>query len=251
MNNANTTELPQGKPSSAIQITNQIPKTQSLQIQNIDSSRPIQLRIDPVTDYLALSVTVIVSVVVAAISAYITIRIVTKSNEKLIESQKVLHERTLQHERDKELMILTSKNRQDWINTLRTDIAEAISQSSNITHNLRAALQISYIQGGHEKNTKDFSVFITSYQIVDSLISKIKLFLNNEKTEQNKLINELDELRENLMKFCNYNLSEDQEFYTKPEVKVVKKALEKNINNISKQTVDIIKNEWRKAKTGS
>ena len=67
MNNANTTELPQGKPSSAIQITNQIPKTQSLQIQNIDSSRPIQLRIDPVTDYLALSVTVIVSVVVAAI----------------------------------------------------------------------------------------------------------------------------------------------------------------------------------------
>ena len=128
MNNAS--ESQNEKLSPTIQITNQIPKNQSLQIQNIDPNHPIQLKVDPITDYFALSVTITVSILTAIISAYVTIKIVTKSNEKLIESQELLQNNALKHNKEKELSVLTSKNRQDWINTLRTDISEIISKSS-------------------------------------------------------------------------------------------------------------------------
>lgn len=202
MNNAS--ESQNEKLSPTIQITNQIPKNQSLQIQNIDPNHPIQLKVDPITDYFALSVTITVSILTAIISAYVTIKIVTKSNEKLIESQELLQNNALKHNKEKELSVLTSKNRQDWINTLRTDISEIISKSTNIIHNLRATLQVNHTQNNL---TEDFSIFISSYQQVSSIIVKVELFLNLEKTPQKNLQDTLNQLKDDLMLFCNANLT--------------------------------------------
>ncbi|MHC3125636.1 hypothetical protein, partial [Acinetobacter sp. GN11] len=182
--------------SGAILVLNQAPNIQAFKVQNTDPLMPIQLRVDNVTDYLALAIPVIVSIITSLISAYVTIKSVTNSNGKLVESQEKLQENSFKNDRKKELDILTSKNRQDWLNSLRTDIAEIISQSSNIIHNLRATMQITYnTQQEQQDSLKfsnyynqldslDFSVFITSYQKVDSIISKVELFLNSDKKEQ-------------------------------------------------------------------
>lgn len=236
---------------SSILINNQIPATQSLSIQNTNENKPIQLRVDSVTDYNALFFTLGASVLVSAITAFVTIWLITRSNHQLIKGQRQLQEDALKNDRKKELDLLTSRNRQEWINSLRIDIAEVVSQSSNIIHNLRATLQITYIQRASEDNIENFSIFISSYQKVDSLISKIELFLNKEKMEQNELISELNSLKENLLRFCNKNLSTDDEFYKSlDEVLVLKTSLTKNINNISEKTATIIKNEWKKTKLG-
>lgn len=238
-------------------VINQIPSTQSMQIQNTNKEYPIQLRVDPVTDYTALGITVIVSIITALISAIVTIKIVTKSNEKLIENEKDLQKNALIHDKAKELAILTSKNRQDWINSLRIDISEVISKTSNIIHNLRATLQLTYQQqtmpnsSVTSKNIQDFSIFISSYQEVDSLISKVELFLNIDNIEQESLINELNTLKSNLLDFCNINLLPDNKFYNKStEVLKLKTGLSNNLSNISKKVKKIIKDEWEKTKIG-
>ena len=232
----------------ALLLVNHIEPTQSLTLQNTNKEEPIQLRVDPVTDYTALGITVIVSIITAFVSAFITIKIVTKSNEKLIENEKFLQKNALLHDKEKELSVLTSKNRQDWINTLRIDISEIISQSTNIIHNLRATLQVSHTES---RSLEHFSIFISSYQQVSSIIAKVELFLNIDKPAQNDLQKVLNLLKDDLMKFCNANLAPDHLFYEKSvNVLQLKNNISTHINDISKYTKIIIKEEWQKTKSG-
>jgi len=231
-------------------VINQIPSTQSLQIQNTNKEYPIQLRVDPVTDYTALGITVIVSIITALISASITIFVVGKSNKNLIENENGLQMNALAHDKQKELAKLTSKNKQEWINSLRSDIAEIISKTSNIIHNLRATLQITQKQHS-AKSDIDFSIFIYSYQEVDSLISRVQLFLDEEDPNQNELILELTILKENLLAFCNINLFPDDLFYDKSDKIVnLKINLSKNISKVLSLVKTTIKTEWKKALQG-
>ncbi len=56
---------------------------------------PIELKVDQITDYGALTFTLIISAIISAITAFVTIHLVTKSNNQLIESQKDQNERQL------------------------------------------------------------------------------------------------------------------------------------------------------------
>lgn len=246
--------------SRSILVLNQAPKSQALKVQNTDPQMPIQLRVDNVTDYLALAIPVIVSIITSMISAYVTIKSVTNSNGKLVESQEKLQENSFKNDRKKELDILTSKNRQDWLNSLRIDIAEIISQSSNIVHNLRATLELIHKQNQTEekpekqtekKDRPDFSIFITSYQKVDALISKVELFLNSDKKDQSDLLDELQELKDNLFSFCNMNLQPNTSFNKEADkIFFLKNELTDNIKNVSTITKKIIRQVWQKTKSG-
>lgn len=243
--NSNTNE---NSSKDSFLVINQIPATQSLQIQNTNKEYPIQLRVDPVTDYTALGITVFVSIITALISASITILVVGRSNQKLIENENVMQSNALAHDKEMERAKLISKNRQDWINSLRSDMAEIISKTSNIIHNLRATSQITYKQHT-EKSDINFGIFITSYQEVDSLISKVKLFLNEENPEQFALIKELNIMKQDLLDFCNMNLHSDQYFYSHSDkVHDLKTRLSNNIFEISYLVKIIIKSEWEKTK---
>ncbi|MNY93302.1 hypothetical protein D3C78_97120 [compost metagenome] len=234
----------------AFLVINQIPSTQSLQIQNTNKEYPIQLRVDPVTDYTALGITVFVSIITALISASITIFVVGKSNKNLIENENNLQRNALAHDKIQEIAKLTSKNQQEWINSLRTDIAEIISKTSNIIHNLRATLQITNKQHT-ERSDLDFSIFISSYQEVDSLISKVELFLDEENLFQKELIDEISNLKSNLLEFCNINLYPDELFYNKTDRIVnLKSNLSGNISQVLYLVKTIIKHEWKKTLRG-
>ncbi|QDB82220.1 hypothetical protein [Acinetobacter pittii] len=240
--------------TGAVLVLNQTPNIQAFKVQNTDPLIPIQLRVDNVTDYWALAIPVIVSIITSLISAYVTIKSVTNSNVKLVESQEKLQENSFKNDRKKELDILTSKNRQEWLNSLRTDIAEIITQSANIVHNLRATLQLVHKENeekAEKQDSPDFSIFITSYQKVDALISKVELFLNSDKKDQSDLLDELNKLKSNLFDFCNTNLQPDTSFYAQGDkILNLKNLLTENIKNVSAITKKIIKQVWQKTKSG-
>lgn len=75
------------EPLSSYQIINKIPEKQAIVLQNTDQNHPIQLRVDPVTDYTALWITVLASVVASIITAFLTIILVRNSNKILLKGQ--------------------------------------------------------------------------------------------------------------------------------------------------------------------
>jgi hypothetical protein len=75
------------EPLSGYQIINNIPEKQAIVLQNTDQTHPIQLRVDPVTDYTALWITVLASVLASIITAFLTIILVRSSNKILLKGQ--------------------------------------------------------------------------------------------------------------------------------------------------------------------
>lgn len=102
------------------QIVNKIPEKQAIVLQTTNKDLPLQLRVDPVTDYGALWLTVLASVLVSAITAAVTIYLITQSNNKLINSQDNLQEKMLSQQAELKKNELKSQNRQEWINRVRT-----------------------------------------------------------------------------------------------------------------------------------
>ena len=232
----------------SFQIVNNIPKTQALVLQNTNQKEPIQLRVDPVTDYTALGITVFVSIITALLSAIVTICIVTRSNRDLIKNENAMQSKFLANERKKELDLIIAKNRQNWINAIREDIAKVTTKTKHTTHNLRAILQTK-----RDDEKEDYSDFILKYQEVEELIIKIELFLNRNKEDQISLIQKLNDLKSNLFQYSNLNLQWDKEYYLDKSnnILALKNSLDQNVDDIKIITQDIIKTEWEKSKTGS
>ncbi|MDC5456945.1 hypothetical protein NRA65_18045, partial [Acinetobacter baumannii] len=92
---------------------------------------PIELKVDQVTDWGALTLTLSITVLVSLISAYVTIKLVTKSNNDLIKNQNAQNEHNLREQRDLQQLMIDSQERQkrnelkneyirNWINELKT-----------------------------------------------------------------------------------------------------------------------------------
>lgn len=107
---------------------NQIINKQTLALQNSDKSNPISLEVNQITDYYALSITLIVTVITSFISAFITIWLVTKSNKEMIKLQILISEKQLKQQQKE----IESKHRQDWINSVRNIISEYVVISKNL-----------------------------------------------------------------------------------------------------------------------
>lgn len=119
------------------QVVNTYPEQQSLTLQNTNKDLPIQLRVDPVTDYTALWVTLGVSVLVSSITAFVTIWLITRSNQELSASQLVLQEKMLLQQEILKKNEVKAQNRQEWINNVREIFVNYFSH----THKLSFILQ--------------------------------------------------------------------------------------------------------------
>ena len=128
-------------------FVNKTPEIQALEIQNTSAKEPIQLRVDPVTDYTALIITLGVSILVSSITAFVTIWLITRSNNKLIGFQSTQNENQLQfqitqqgillsHQKEQLKKEVRSKNRQDWVNNVRQLFSNYLISSNQLITNL-------------------------------------------------------------------------------------------------------------------
>jgi len=223
---------------------NAVPKTpqQALTIQNIKDDMPIQLRVDTVTDYTALIISFFVSIITALISAGVTIIIVARSNKELQNTQIDLQSKLLVHEKERELHIVTSDKRQDWINSIRTDISSIISETYSSIYDPRI------ISNSRDINSDIILEFISNFKKVEELIFKVELFLNREEENHILLIDNLNDLRNHLTYFFNYNDNGMRVYIYKDQELL--ELIKSSIENIKLITQIIIKIEWEKIKTG-
>lgn len=255
----------------AFLVINQIPSTQSMQIQNTNKEYPIQLRVDPVTDYWALSITILVSIITALISAGVTVKIVTKSNKNmqinqndlqrevlqsqsnlqssLLDEQSELQRNFLLSERDKELDVIKSRHRQDWINDLRQDIAFILSKSNYISHDLRSIIEIDYKQ--NPNNTSfTYSEFIKEHGKLRAASLRVQLYLNMAETSHQQLFYSLEILTKLLEDLINEFFKPDEIIDHDDKALKLKEKIVINELKIIQISQDIFKEEWEKIKAG-
>ncbi|MDC5554967.1 hypothetical protein OHX01_18050, partial [Acinetobacter baumannii] len=96
------------------EVINKLPEKQSFTLQNTDEKNPIQLRVDPVTDYTALTVTILTSIIVSGITAAVTILLIRMSNNKLAQSQANLQNQMLEQQAELKRNEVKAQNRQEW-----------------------------------------------------------------------------------------------------------------------------------------
>lgn len=117
--------------------------SQHIVLQNTDENKPIQLKINAVTDYTALSITVISSIIISIVTAAITILLVKNSNKSLLsgqlEQQKILLSKQteqLQQQLDHQLSIqkneLKHNNLKELIHELRTLLSSLHTSLDNV-----------------------------------------------------------------------------------------------------------------------
>ena len=92
-----------------------------LDVSNVKT--PISLKVDQVTDYGALTFTLAITIIASAITAFVTVYLVTKSNRDLISNQNQLQEQLLANQVEQQKNEVKSKNRQEWINEVRNLIS--------------------------------------------------------------------------------------------------------------------------------
>lgn len=168
---------------SSIMIMDPVPKQEYLLVENSKDDYPIELRIDSVTDYTALSFTLFVTVLTSTISALVTILLVLKSNNRLIESQNLQQQRLLTSQSHEQTKSIKSKYRQDWINSVRLLMANYLNTSSNLYMFLltyiNSLILKKYHNGSQEKTDKAHEDLIelvgklNNYSIqIDLILSK-------------------------------------------------------------------------------
>lgn len=182
------------------QIVNNIPEKQALILQNTNKDLPIQLRVDPVTDYTALWITVFASVIASAITAVVTIFLVTRSNNNLIVSQRELQEKLINNQNKQQINELNSKYRQEWINDTRKLISNFAFSASQLIPNLFSYLNSCII----------VNKFKTSDSAVDSMTSSVDTM--NANIENFKALSNLIDLtlsKDNTIDREIYDLTKD------------------------------------------
>ncbi|HCA5350552.1 hypothetical protein R4463_06075 [Acinetobacter baumannii] len=263
-------------------------QTLTLEMGNLKA--PIELKIDQVTDYGALSYTLLISGIISAITAYVTIHLVTKSNRdllknqteqtnNLISNQNILQEKIISNQVDQQKKEVRSRNRQEWINKVRSLIADYLTESEqfmisvSIEQNLRILnyknelnknkLQHTGVVNSLEPNEMDILKYRTiqlpppfpeTTQIIKkclNITTNLDLLLSSSNeldreihkllTEINSQINKIYTLYFN--KGCVKNVTSDElnEF---PSTKTFFKLRQ----DLSLKTKKLLKSEWERVK---
>lgn len=202
-----------------------------LDVRKIES--PIELKIDQITDYGALTFTLIISAIVSAITAFVTIYLVTKSNNKLIESQRIQSEKQLiaqeillnkqilsqENQKNKEL---NSHSRQIWIDKLRDSASKYLYYTNLVTIQ---ALSLVNTYNTYKQKKCDYSKLSEKYNEIDITnkemeIAQISISLSLDGT------NTIDEEIKNILVQINLqtkslNFMVIQELTNKVDYKVI------------------------------
>ncbi|MDH1518461.1 hypothetical protein N5I08_05405 [Acinetobacter johnsonii] len=140
-----------------------------------------------------------------------------------------------------------SKHRQDWINSLRADIALICSKANFITYDMRSILEIEHKQNPENKRT--FSEYIILNSEIESASLRVDLFLNPNEEKHQKLNTYINTLKESLKTLINENLKPDS-LMNRDTVKTTRDTIDKTIKSIVSTSQEIFKEEWTRIKEG-
>lgn len=250
--------------NTSYQIVNNIPEKQSIVLQNTDKALPIQLRIDPVTDYTALWLTVLASVLVSALSAIVTIYLITRSNNSLINSQDKLQEKMLSQQAELKKNELISQNRQEWINKVRELFVNYFNHSESFPYLLQRNYAARHAYCNYKINDDQHNIYQLEYQKFLSDLKRFTIEIDITLSSKDKIDREISNLANNFyeefLKLVKYL---DQEF-TSTVVhqascnqinyfsnQLISKKMVKINENILEKIKSLLKSEWENVKSFS
>ncbi|MGJ8757447.1 hypothetical protein ACSFV5_07305 [Acinetobacter sp. HC8-3S] len=244
-------------------------ENQTIILQNTDKNKPIQLKVNSDTDYVALTFSILASVIVSMIAAYVTIKLVTKSNTKLIENQCEQNKYLIANQNQLQSDLISSqnkmlksevksKNRQEWINRVRDIMAETMTDGNSFIiilfkeHNTRIqrykALNSKTLTEGkiildppYPETVQIMRSFDKNVILLDLLLSKdneidrkIHTKLKEISTLQGKIMSKYSQAKDNIPNSDNVN-HEIHKIY----------ILSKDITDLTKE---LLKSEWNRVK---
>jgi hypothetical protein len=140
-----------------------------------------------------------------------------------------------------------SKHRQDWINSLRTDISLICSKANFIAYDVRSILEIEQKQNPESK--RNFSEYIILNSEIESATLRVDLFLNPKESKHIKLNKEINSLKTNLKKIINQNFKPN-DLLNPIDMKGTRDDIDREIKNIITTSQEIFKEEWNRIKNG-
>lgn len=246
--------------TTSYQIINNIPDKQAIVLQNTNENYPIQLKVNPVTDYGALWLTVLASVIVSAISAAVTIYLITKSNSKLSSNQQKMQTEMLNQQESLKINEVKSQNRQDWINKVRTIFVSYFDHTSSCYSllNKNFAKKASF----HTKaiSFEDYNCMVAEYNDYSHKLNKIKYEVDITLSSTDKIDREIAALVSKYHeKFIllsaqldTYYLSFSPNFKSIPMSYINQHLTTKEMDlineDILKKIKELLKSEWEKVK---
>lgn len=243
------------------EVINKLPEKQILTLQNTDVKNPIQLRIDPVTDYMALSFTILTSVIVSAITAGVTILLIRMSNNKLAQSQANLQNQMLEQQAELKRSEVKAQNRQEWINKVRNLFVTYFNHSESfpmllqrnfsVRHAYNRKL-IDYVE--HNKMALEFQNYKSELR---RLTLEVDITLSATDTIDREISNLVHNFYEKFKSLTDLLEEEIKSKYIHLDISIKTKDIEDQI--LSKEMADInieilnkikvlLKSEWEKVK---
>ncbi|HEN9540717.1 hypothetical protein ACT41N_00725 [Acinetobacter baumannii] len=168
-------------------------------LQNIDTAKPIQLKIDSPTDYYALGITVTVSLITAIVSAIVTIYLVDKSNKRLIDSQNEINRRQLESQITQQKNDVINRNIEERINNIRNLMAEYIALNQKLMPEL-PLMTNTYIfkRMQNIEGNQYIEQVIKNTELRNTILKMqnlIELTLNKDNTLDNEIINHMKNIK--------------------------------------------------------
>lgn len=248
MKNINQDSQSSSEVLSTYQIVNNIPEKQAIVLQNTNKDYPIQLRVDPVTDYHALWITVFASVLVSIITATLTILLVRNSNKILLEGQlaqqkTLLADQTLQlgqqlnHQLDLQKNELNNTNTKDIIKEYKELFLAITTSHDNVAIFTSQFFRIRLANKLDDENPNYSQDKIEEFGIkTTALIDKIRFSTDNLKI----LLDSNSIVSEDLQKYLNDAIKYMSSFY---------KAVDRNfcnnlINNYEQLDISALRRDY-------
>ncbi len=240
--------------------------TQYLTLQNTDTAKPIQIKISQDTDYWALGVTLFITIFVSAITAWVTIKLVSNTNRELVKGQEKQVALQLENQEKQQKNDVRSRNRQEWINKVRDLIAEYLNSSWEISlKTMECANKYIRLRQNRLKYD-DFLAAAKDLTLLITFISQKSVLIDLILSKDNALDREISSLTNSiLIEYSNLNFKVfneiDKKFDTlnSDQINLYTYAVWKNefneINNMHKinseitiKTKELLKQEWERVK---
>lgn len=190
MNNISQETQSHNEIPNTYQIVNKVPEKQAIVLQNTNKDYPIQLRVDPVTDYTALGITVLASVLVSIIAAMVTVLLVKDSNKNLVNTQRESQDNLFRMQK----IELNAKSRNERLNQIR-EFASNINLISNQIP--RMMLDINAYKFLHPSNPELSNKAITDFQMKLKNFMKyhynLRLYLLDKSAGEELIISNIEE----------------------------------------------------------
>lgn len=243
------------------EVINKLPEKQSFTLQNTDEKNPIQLRVDPVTDYTALTVTILTSIIVSGITAAVTILLIRMSNNKLAQSQANLQNQMLEQQAELKRNEVKAQNRQEWINKVRNLFVTYFNHSESFPMLLQRNFSVRHAYNRKVIDYVEHNKMALEYQNYKSELRRLALEIDITLSAKDPLDREISNLVHNFYeKFLSLIDVLEEEIKSKYVNQVnsmmtkdiESKILSKEMNDINKEILNkikiLLKLEWEKVK---